>query len=142
MSSSSTCVLPETFPQRLELRFEAADLVDGGVHSVNLAADVAGELELLFEVPGGNLDARVREDFQSHGLRFPLRRQPNLVLARQDQRAVRPGPGVEGPRDLDGVLIAQVPDAALHPRGGRDRLLLSELLGPLGRLFELLFLDT
>src|SRR5207302_10246858 len=58
--------------------------------------------------------SRINCEMKWHGLRFAANGQFHLVIARQRQRALRSRARIESARNLNRIIVTQVPLTAVH----------------------------
>src|ERR1035441_10951021 len=109
-------------PERRQLRAKVADFVDRVVQGSQPARNLLFQIELLFEVGGRQLDARVLAQFERRGLALASNCETHLVCAGKRHGALWGDIAfVKRAWNLHLIWLAQIPKpaAATRLRGPR-----------------------
>ena len=125
---------------RLKLRAQFANPKNGLVHFLQAVAHLEYEFELLAQIIGRSLDARVHFHFERRDLRFSGHREPHLVCARQNERADWIACVINRQRNFCRHFVAQVPGETVEACLGGDVFFGGVALPFFGGSFLFLFL--
>ena len=135
-----TLIIAEAFMQRLNLRFEISDFINGLMQLGTAIVHLHRERELFLQRSFRALCARIDRQMQRGGLRFSADGQFHLIITRQRQRSFGSRARIKRARDLYWIVVTQVPGEPVHSFVCWDCLYALDAIRPFRRLLAFPFL--